>query len=456
MNVSSFTLRPKNMPENSEPFLPPITIFRMLVIAGLVPLGFFCTARLSAQESPVAARPNFLIFMADDQYKPTVGCYGADPSYTPNIDRLAREGLRFTQCVTPSSICTPNRGAFLSGMVPLKNGAHANHSGFYDGVKSLPNYMKELGYRAALFNKDGIRRTSDLYEWEYRFVETDTPLPGASEPPSRRHKMTPFDEMEKLITADDPRPFCILHASRLPHTPYLGAIPNGLAGYDASNFVMDQEFGRSLALLKKHGLADSTVVIYVNDNETAAPRTKYTLYETAILVPCIVRWPGHTKPGTVTNAMVSFLDFLPTIVELAGGHADPRWDGMSMIDLWEGKADRHHEELYLSFTGVGVGIRNRSETPYPIRGYRSERFKYLRNINHTIGHPKQQGIHLPPEELYDLRIDPREQINLATNPEFQELKLRLSDKVDAWMKKTNDLGMESELEALRTHPPLKQ
>lgn len=401
-------------------------------------------------------RPNFLILMADDQYRPTMGCYGADPSFTPNLDELAGEGLRFTQCVTPSSICTPNRAAFLSGMAPLKNGAHANHSGFYDGVRSLPNYMKELGYRAAIFNKDGIRRPSDLYEWEYRFVESDTPLPGASSPPSRRHLTTRFDKMERLITADDPRPFCILHASRLPHTPFLGRLPNGLEGYDASNFIMDEEFGRSLALLEKHGLRESTVVIYVNDNESGAPRTKYTLYETAIIVSCIVRWPGHTQPGRVTGAMVSFLDFLPTIVQLAGGDADPKWDGKSMVDLWTGRTEHHHEELYLSFTGVSVGNGNRSEIPYPIRGYRTERFKYLRNLNHRIAHPKQQGAQLPADELYDLKVDPREQINLASDPEFRAVKEQLSDKVDQWMAKTNDRGIESELEALRRHPRVKK
>jgi uncharacterized sulfatase len=339
-------------------------------------------------------------------------------------------------------------------MVPLKNGAHANHSGFYDGIKSLPNYMKELGYRAAIFNKDGIRRSSDLYEWEYRFVESDSPLAGASDPPSRRHLQTRFDEMEAIFAAKDPRPFCILHASRLPHTPYLGNIANGLKGYDASNHILDQEFGQALALLKKHGLVDSTVVIYVNDNETVGPRTKYTLYDTGLIVPCIVRWPGHTPVGTTTNAMVSFLDFLPTMVEIAGGQPDSRWDGKSMLDVWEGKTARHHDELYFSYTGVSVGNNNRGETPYPIRAYRTQHYKYLRNLNHAIGHPKQDGLQLPPEEFYDLRADPGEHRNLANNPSLREEMVYLSEKVDSWMAKSNDRGIESELAALQRHPPV--
>ena len=121
---------------------------------------------------PAKTRPNIFIYIADDQYRDSVGCYGAKPSHTPNVDRLAKEGLRFTHAFTPSAICTPNRGSLLSGLYPLRNGAHPNHSGFKDGVKSLPNYMKGLNYRAALVGKDGIQRPSDLYEWETRIEKS--------------------------------------------------------------------------------------------------------------------------------------------------------------------------------------------------------------------------------------------------------------------------------------------
>lgn len=234
-------------------------------------LGLTLLAFLIGRTATAEVRPNLFVFMADDQYQSSVGCYGAVPSHTPNIDRLAAQGLRFARCFTPSSICTPNRGVFLSGMYPLKNGAHANHSGFFDGVKSLPNYMQELGYRACLVNKDGIRKPSDLYRWEFRIEESDELAPGATKPSSRRHRKTRFDEVEAFLTAADPRPFCLFHAARQPHTPFLGRLPNGLAGYDASNFFMDSELGRYLELFEQHGLVDSTVVIYVNDNEANRP-----------------------------------------------------------------------------------------------------------------------------------------------------------------------------------------
>ena len=424
------------------------TFLRWCMIFAMPAFAMLVNSVLASEKG---SRPNFLIFMADDQYKASIGCYGADPSHTPNIDAFAAQGTRFTRCFTESACCTPNRATFLSGMYPLRNGAHANHSGFFNGIKSLPNFMKELGYRSCLVNKDGIRKPSDIYGWESWIKESDKLAPGATDPKSNRMRMSRFDDIEAFIASADDRPFCLMHAARQPHTPWLSELPNGLKGYDASNWFLDSEFGQDLALLKKHGLEESTIVIYVNDNETHVPRSKYTLYDTGLNVPCIVRWPRVTPPGSTCDAMLGFIDFLPTLVELAGGEPDPKWDGRSMVDLWRGKTDSHRHELYLSYTGVTLGSTY-GRIPFPIRGWRTERFKYLRNLNHTIGHPLQDNIMLPPEELYDVAADPDERRNLIANPEFQVVRKELSNKVDAMMKDTSDLGIESELESLARYP----
>lgn len=400
-------------------------------------------------------RPNILIYIADDQYKSSLGCYGANPSHTPHIDKLAEQGVRFTRCFTQSSICTPNRGVLLSGMYPLKNGAHSNHSGFFDGVKSLPNYMKELDYRACIVGKDGIQKPSDLYEWEFRIKKSKEHVPGANEPKHDRHRKSRFDEIEKFIGAESSRPFCLFHAASLPHGPNLNKLPNGLKGYDASNWYMDYEFGRYMELLKKYGLEEDTIVIYVNDNEAQQPRTKNTLYDTGVNVPMIVRWPGHVNPGTTSDAVVSFIDILPTLLEVAGGERPPELDGKSMLNVWEGKTDHHHDELYFSYTGVIVSFK-RQETPFPIRAVRTDRYKYIRYLNHQVAHPKFKGKMFPAEELFDLENDPTEQKNLADVSEFQAIKNELSKKVDVWMKKIGDKGIESELAALEKYPPKKK
>ncbi len=396
-------------------------------------------------------RLNILIYVADDQYKSSVGCYGADPSHTPNIDKLADQGAMFTRCFTPSSICTPNRGVILSGMYPLKNGAHPNHSGFYDGVKSLPNYMKELDYRACIVGKDGIQKPSDLYEWEFRIKKSDEHVPGADEPKHDRHRKTRFDNVEKFLGDNDSRPFCIVHAASLPHSPLLNELPNGLKGYDANNYYMDYELGQYLELLKKYNLDENTVVIYVNDNEAQQDRTKNTLYDTGINVPMVIRWPGKIRPGMTINTMVSTVDLLPTLMEIAGGKIPDILDGKSMLGVWEGKTDYLHDEIFFSYSGVIVS-KKRQETPFPIRAVRTDRYKYIRYLNNQVGHPKQKNTLFPPEELFDLQNDPQELNNLAESSEHAQVKEQLSHEVDLWMKEMNDKGVESEEEALRRYP----
>lgn len=426
-------------------------MLRYLALALAVSFGISLDTQAQEKSALAGQRPNIYIFMADDQYLASVGAYGAEPSHTPNIDRLAAEGVKYTRCFMPSSICTPNRAAFLSGMLPLKNGAHPNHSGFFDGVKSLPNYMRELGYRACLVNKDGIRKQSDLYEWEFRILESDKLAPGATDPRSRRHRQSRFDEIEAFIASGDDRPFCILHASRQPHTPYLGKLPNGLEGYDASNHYMDSEFGRALDLLEKHGLAENTIVLYINDNEANIPRSKYTLYDTALIVPCIVRWPGRIAAGMVSDAMISGMDFLPTIVSLAGGDRNPQWDGKSLLPLWEGATRKLYDGLYFSYTNVSLGS-NRDSTPYPMRAYRTDRYKYIRTLNPDISHPKQDNAMFPTEALYDIIGDPAETNNLAGDPKYRETLEQLRAQIDQWMHATNDQGIQSELNALARYP----
>lgn len=313
------------------------------------------------QKSAAAAEPpNILIYLADDQYKSSVGCYGAEPSHTPNIDKLAKQGVYFTNCFTPSSICTPNRGVLLSGLYPIQNGAHANHSGFKDGVQSLPNYMKDLGYRACIVGKDGIQKPSDLYEWEFRIDKSDETVPAAPPPKyewkgSSRHKKTRFNEVENFISSDDPRPFCIFHAASLPHDPELQKLPNGLEGCDASNWYMDYELGKYLKLLKKYDMDKNTLVIYNNDNEAQKPRTKNTLYDTGLNVPLVMRWPVVIKPGTVHHELVTTLDILPTLFTAAGTLTPENLEGKSLLDLLNGEKSKLHDELYFSYTAVNVG-----------------------------------------------------------------------------------------------------
>lgn len=406
-------------------------------------------------------KPNILIYIADDQYLASVGCYGADPSHTPNIDAFAKRGMLFKSAYCTSSICTPNRAVLLSGLYPIKNGAHPNHSGFKPGIKSMPNYMKDLGYRTALVGKDGIKFKNAIYKWDSYIEKSEELVPGAEMPLHDRHKKTDYSAMKDFLTEDPSKPFCMIHAASLPHSPELNELPKGLSGYDASNFYCDYEFGKDLELLKSLGLDKDTLVIYLNDNEAQIPRSKYSLYETGIHVPMIISWPGKIKVDSTTDAMVSFLDILPTLIEAGGGKPPDNLDGKSFLGVLQGKTDRHNDETYFSYTGVIVSSGGWQDVPYPIRAIRTRRFKYIRNLNYKIPHPKlkdkddDDGMR-PYEELYDLVKDPKELSNLAGVEEFQTVKKELSAKIDAWMKRVGDRGIESEKEALQYFDPEKR
>lgn len=401
-------------------------------------------------------KPNFLIYIADDQYMASVGCYGASPSNTPHVDTFAETGLRFTSAFTPSSMCTPNRGCLLTGLYPLRNGAHPNHSGFLPGIKALPDYMKELGYRTALAGKDGIKFPNEFCQWDVKIDKTGRRVPGANERKHERHRKSDFRRIEEFVTCNGEQPFCLVHSASLPHGPYLNELPNGLSGYDASNWYGDQEFGHDLKILERNGLADNTIVIYLNDNEAGIPYSKYNLYDTSVRIPMLIRWPGHTKSGGVTDAMVSTIDLLPAMIDIAGGDPDRLdLDGRSCVEVLEGKTDEHYDQLFFSYTGVIVAEgKNRQEQPYPIRALRTRRYKYIRNLNHTQPHPKaskkkQESMMRPEEELYDLLNDAFEKQNLAASPDWEDVRKELSNKLDVWMSEMGVKGIESELEALR-------
>ena len=430
------------------------------MVAALVAVGAMGHSHAFGAGTEAGDKPNILLYIADDQYLASVGCYGANPSHTPNIDAFATRGMLFKSAYCTSSICTPNRAVLLSGLYPIKNGAHPNHSGFKPGIKSMPNYMKELGYRTALVGKDGIKFKNANYKWDSYIKKSEELVPGAESPLHDRHRKTDYAAMERFLREDTATPFFLVHAASLPHGPELNELPNGLSGYDASNFYGDYEFGRDLELLQRLGLEKNTLVVYLNDNEAHIPRSKYSLYDTGIHVPMIISWPGQITAGATTDAMVSFLDILPTFIEVGGGRAPDELDGKSFLDVLRGKTNRHNDEMYFSYTGVIVGNKTQP-VPYPIRAIRTGQFKYIRNLNSTVPHPQSLSADggadmRPVEELYDLLEDPHESKNLAGNKELQSVRKELSGKVDAWMKQVGDRGIESEKEALKYFDPKKR
>jgi N-sulfoglucosamine sulfohydrolase len=415
-------------------------------------------------------KPNIILFLADDQSIDDVGCYGNNVIRTPNIDRLAEQGLRFNLAFTPTAMCSPSRSALYTGLYPHRNGCHPNHSKIKPGIKTLPYYLKSLGYRVGLAGKVHVK-PKDQFPFEYMGLKPR--------------------QIENFIASATDKPFCLIVASHEPHGPHKkgGYEPNQipvpknkvdtpqtrqqLANYYTDIDLLDEELGRVLSLLKKHSLEQNTLFVYTSDHGYDI-FAKWSCYDTGLHVPFIVRWPGRIIPGAVTDAMVSFVDVLPTLIEIAGGKPQRDIDGRSFLPVLLGHKNKHQDVVFGAHTTRGI-ISGRA---YPIRSLRTRTHKYIRNLNPdgmfqcvtTHGHDykeidhsmwgswKQKAKtdtfaakrvrmfqHRPAEELYDIIKDPYELNNLAHDPAQQKLLVSLREQLDAWMKQQGDRGMEAEM-----------
>lgn len=439
-------------------------------------------AGLPGGAGAATVRPNIVFILADDLTCRDLGVYGGANVPTPNIDRLAREGLRFTRCFQAVAMCSPTRHNLYTGLYPVKSGAYPQTTWVYPGVRSIAHYLRPLGYRVALTGKRHVL-PEEAFPFDYLDEDTDPDLAA----------------VEAYLRRDPGSPSCVFLCFREPHTPWnrgepeaidaasLVLAPNAvdtpetrrkLAGYYAEIAELDRSVGRILALLEKLGIADETLVIFASEQGNALPFAKWTCYDDGLQSALIARWPGAIEPGRVTDAMVEYVDVVPTLIEVAGGEPAPVLDGRSFLSVLLGRTDRHKDAVF----GIQTtrGITNGSEH-YGIRSIRTERYKYIVNLTpevefaNNITNQKgawssywgswleaagrdphaqflvQRYQRRPAEELYDVVADPYEMSNLADDPTLADLKGDLRGRLFAWMKSQGDRGQATELQAhLRT------
>jgi N-sulfoglucosamine sulfohydrolase len=421
------------------------------------------------------ARPNFVFIIADDCTFRDIGCYGGQ-AHTPNIDKLASEGMRFTQCFQSAPMCSPTRHNIYTGLYPVKSGAYPNHAFAKDGTKSVVHYLKPLGYRLALSGKKHINPL-EVFPFEY----------------SGKGNNPDFEAIDKFINncKENGTPFCLFACSNEPHSPWN---KGDASRYDAAKLKLppyfvdtvetrenmtrylaeityyDWQVGQTLALLEKYALTDNTLVIVVSEQGSSFPFGKWTCYDTGLQSAFIARWPGKIEPGTVSDALIEYVDVLPTYIEAAGGTPENVLDGKSLLPVLKGQTTEHKQYVFGEMTTRG--IINGSDY-FGIRSIRSAKFKYLWNFtpevkfqnactNSSIFESWRQKAendadaadkvrryeHRPAEELYDVEKDPYEWNNLADDPQYATIKMRMKKRLLAWMKEMGDKGRQTELEAL--------
>ncbi|MFC1766703.1 sulfatase [Planctomycetota bacterium] len=424
-------------------------------------------------------KPNILFIIADDCTYRDIGCYGGQ-AYTPNIDKLASQGMRFTRCFQAAPMCSPTRHNIYTGLYPVKSGAYPNHTCVPPETKSVVQYLRALGYRVAQSGKIHVSPNT-VFDWES--------IPDKKNPD--------FEKVDAFMgdCKESKQAFCLLLCSNEPHTPwnmgdrsrypvediklppYYVDTPetrDGMSRYLAEITYYDDQVGQAMSLLDKHGLAENTLVMVVSEQGNSLPFAKWTCYDHGLQSAFVARWPGKIKSGTVNPAMIEYVDVLPTMIEAAGGTPAPILDGKSLLPVFAGK-QRHKEYVFGEMTTRG--IINGSET-YGIRSVRSERFKYIWNFTPEITFQNactnskefkswqqqaqagdthamdlvQRYTFRPGVELYDVLKDPLEMNNLAANPEYEAIKAELRTQLLAWMEACGDQGQETESLAF-THMP---
>jgi N-sulfoglucosamine sulfohydrolase len=424
-----------------------------------------------------AHKPNVIIVLADDLGWWSVGTYGDPNRKTPNLDKLASQGMQFNYAFANCPVCTPCRCALGTGVYAIRSHIWSNVTlpkRDTPKLKSIADHLAALGYRVGLYGK------------------TDT---GPYDGSGVKHSVNP----EKFIEEKSDRPFFLVYGSTYPHVPWKMppqlspekiTLPpmlvdnvetrRALCAYYADAAHFDDEVGQCMHWVEEAGLERDTVFIATGEQGTPFPRGKWTLCDDGLRTILLVRWPGRIQPGSQTNALVQYIDVAPTLVEIAGG--DPAscdmqmpgaigggrgFDGRSFLEVLLGKKSEHDAFVYGAYTNRTV-----------IRSVRDSHFLYIANLrpgpleliswaqasapNNPFGlwkswqrdaasNPFAAAMigmcqNPPPEEFYDVIKDPHQLHNLSQDPHYRSQLESLKKQLDLWRRQYGDDKLPRPLE----------
>jgi N-sulfoglucosamine sulfohydrolase len=421
------------------------------------------------------ARPNILWLIAED-LSPDLGCYGNRAVQTPNLDRLAREGMRFTNAFVTGPVCSASRSAIATGMYQTTIGAH-NHRSHRDdgyrlpqGVEPFTRYLQRAGYHTSnvINAAPGVRGTGKT---DFNFVTEDI-FDGKDWAERRKgqpfYAQVNFSETHRPFRRCPERPVDPARVEVPPCYPDHPWVRKDWAMYLETLQNLDAKVGKVLARLEQEGLAEDTIVFFFGDHGRPMPRDKQFLYDGGIRIPLLIRIPEKYRPagyqpGGVSDALVSAIDITATTLRLAGVEPPTHMEGRPFF----GPGVQPREFI--------IAARDRcDETVDRIRCVRTRRFKYIRNffperpytqqnvykdVNYVtlaVMRQLQEAGKLsgppsaflaprrPPEELYDLAADPHETRNLADDPKYRRTLEEMRAILDRWIRETGDQGQHPE------------
>ena len=436
-------------------------------------------------------RPNILLITADDMNWDAPSCFGGrTPEITPNIDRLASEGVRFEYAHITIAVCQPSRSVLMTGRYPHRNGAE----GFQPIDKSVPTLQEQLhkaGYLNGILGK--VKHLAPIEKFKWDMVEDYQDL-GCGRNPELyyKHAMNFFRQ-----AASRGQPFFLMANSHDPHRPFHGSaqeqkkfakvlkdipapsrvykgqeievpgflpelpdVRKEIAQYYSSVRRCDDTVGAVMRALSKSGQAENTLIMFLSDNGMALPFAKTNCYLHSTRTPWIAAWPGRIKPGTVDKQhFISGIDFMPTALDAAGAATPGGMDGSSFLPVLLGKRQPERDKVFTQFHQTSG--RNR----YPMRCVQGYRFGYIFNPwsdgQRVFKNESQSGLtfnamkaaakkddsvaarvrlfqYRTVEEFYDFKNDPDGLHNLIDDPRYKEEIDKLRRELLDLMKKTGD------------------
>jgi len=432
-------------------------------------LIIFLIGTSACMEKP-AERPNLVFILADDLTKRDLGCFGSPNAISPHIDKLASEGMRFESCFSAVAMCAPLRMQLYTGLHPVRSGAWPNHSKVKPDVRSIVHYLEPLGYRTGLSGKTHIHPAEN-----FPFDEVKPALQKEA-------------YLEYMNSAEEP--FALFICSHEPHFPWnqgdsahfdpdrlqlyadqvdTPEFRRALCRYYAEIEFLDRQVGEALAALKESGKEKNTIVMFATEQGAQIPGAKWTLYDAGIEAGLIVKWPGRVKAGSQSQALVNYIDVLPTFLEIIGAKPSGL-DGHSFLDVLQGDESSHDRYVYGIHTQKGaIGS---PEMGYPIRSIRDDRYALIVNLRHNEEYSNaltsrdgegywhswmdrattdpesmklvDRYLHRPPLEFYDIRADPMQLHNLIDEARYTDMIKEMDQELQLWMERQGDRGVETE------------
>ena len=375
------------------------------------------------------------------------------------------------------SMCVPCRSELYTGMQPVTNGVCWNHAIARNGLKSIVNYLGEMGYRTGIAGKTHGANPKEVFPFEM--------VDGVERNCVAETADYDAEKLREFMIQDRKQPFCLVTALVVPHIPWTVGDPSHFkpkelklpeyladtketraefAKYLAEVEVLDQQVGATLNLLKDEGIDDNTIVIFTSEQGAQLPFCKWTNWDMGVHTGFVVRWPGFVKAGTRTDALIQYADVLPTLIDALGGQVNDTFDGSSFLSVLKGEKDTHRQFAYFMHNNVPEG------PAYPIRSVTDGKYHYIRNLTpeklyiekHLMARMPLNNywpswvfesanddrtldlvnryMKRPYEQLYNTASDPNEQDNLADVKELDSVKRKLSDELDRWMKQQGDPG----------------